>query len=60
MLFDGSLLNGMLNVINQFMPTVKTILYCEDDAVVRHVYKKRLEQAGHHVLYAAPSSPGAT
>jgi len=34
------------------MPTVKTILYCEDDAVVRHVYKKRLEQAGHHVLYA--------
>jgi CheY-like chemotaxis protein len=34
------------------MPAVKTILYCEDDPVVRHVYKKRLEQVGYHVLYA--------
>jgi DNA-binding response OmpR family regulator len=34
------------------MPTVKTILYCEDDPIVRHVYKKRMEQAGYHVLYA--------
>ena len=34
------------------MPAVKTILYCEDDPVVRLVYKKRLEQAGYHVLYA--------
>jgi two-component system phosphate regulon response regulator PhoB len=34
------------------MPNVRTILYCEDDPVVRHVYKKRLEQAGFHVLYA--------
>jgi CheY-like chemotaxis protein len=34
------------------MSNVKTILYCEDDAVVRRVYKRRLEQAGFHVLCA--------
>ena len=34
------------------MAAVKTILYCEDDPVVRHVYKKSMEQAGYHVLYA--------
>jgi two-component system phosphate regulon response regulator PhoB len=34
------------------MPAVKTILYCEDDPVVRHVYKKRMEKEGFHVLYA--------
>jgi DNA-binding response OmpR family regulator len=34
------------------MATVKTILYCEDDPVVRHIYKKRMEQEGFHVLYA--------
>lgn len=34
------------------MTTVKTILYCEDDPIVRRVYKQRLDQAGYHVLYA--------
>lgn len=34
------------------MSDTKTILYCEDDPVIRRVYKLRLEQAGYHVLYA--------
>jgi len=34
------------------MPNVKTILYCEDDPIVRRVYKQRLDKAGFHVLYA--------
>jgi two-component system, OmpR family, phosphate regulon response regulator PhoB len=34
------------------MSTVRTILYCEDDPIVRRVYKHRLDQAGFHVLYA--------
>lgn len=34
------------------MSTVRTILYCEDDPIVRRVYKQRLDQAGFHVLYA--------
>jgi twitching motility two-component system response regulator PilH len=34
------------------MANVKTILYCEDDPIVRRVYKRRLEQAGFHILSA--------
>jgi two-component system, OmpR family, phosphate regulon response regulator PhoB len=34
------------------MANVRTILYCEDDPVVRRVYKRRLEHAGFHILYA--------
>ena len=34
------------------MSPVRTILYCEDDPIVRRVYKNRLDQAGYHVLYA--------
>jgi CheY-like chemotaxis protein len=39
-------------MINNIMANVKTILYCEDDPIVRRVYKRRLEQAGFHILYA--------
>jgi CheY-like chemotaxis protein len=34
------------------MAKVRTILYAEDDLVVLTVYKKRLEQAGFHVIPA--------
>lgn len=34
------------------MEKVRTILYAEDDQVVLTVYKKRLEQAGFHVIPA--------
>ena len=34
------------------MTKVRTILYAEDDLVVLTVYKKRLEQAGFHVIPA--------
>jgi len=40
------------NKQKNIMANVKTILYCEDDALVRRVYKRRLEQAGFHILYA--------
>jgi CheY-like chemotaxis protein len=44
--------SGVARAINKTMASVKTILYCEDDPVVRRVYKRRLEQAGFHILYA--------
>jgi CheY-like chemotaxis protein len=40
------------------MANVKTILYCEDDPVIRLAYKKSLEQAGYHVLYAEDGLEG--
>jgi DNA-binding response OmpR family regulator len=40
------------------MPNVKTILYCEDDPVIRLAYKNGLEQAGYHVMYAEDGLEG--
>ncbi len=40
------------------MPNIKTILYCEDDPVIRLAYKKSLEQAGYHVMYAEDGLEG--